>query len=326
MMNGNQALHDRIDPELADALAAVPKANGRIFDLGDLEGTRELIRQMAAQGAPAAAANTAVLVEEHEASRSGDAPVPLRLFRPTNARGALPAMLWFHGGGQVLGFAAQEDAYLKRVAGEVGCIVISVDYRLAPEARAPAAAQDGFAAWRWLCGMAEALGADPERLGIAGASGGGGVAAATALMIRDEGAPKPLFQSLNYPMIDDRNDTPSAREISGLGVWDGENNLAAWKLILGDAAGGPDVSPYAAPARTAAVHGLPPTCIIVGELDVFRDEDVAYATRLLQSGIATALHVFPGAYHAWDLFAPDAGLTAAFFQTWFGYLQRAFRR
>ena len=319
-------LHDRIDPELAEALTAVPKPNGRIFDLGNLEGTRELIRQMAAQAEPADAANTAVLIEAHEASRSEDAPVPLRVFRPTNVRGALPAMLWFHGGGQVLGFAAQEDAYLKRIAAEVGCMVISVDYRLAPEARAPAAAQDGLAAWRWLCREAKALGADPTRLGIAGASGGGGIAAATALMIRDEGAPMPLFQSLNYPMIEDRNETPSARQISGLGVWDRENNLAAWKLILGEAAGGPDVSPYAAPARTAAVDGLPPTCIIVGELDVFRDEDVTYATRLLQNGIATELHVFPGAYHAWDLFAPDAGLTTAFFQTWFGYLRRAFRR
>ena len=326
MTEENANLHNRIDPELAEALAAVPKPNGRIFDLGNLEGTRELIRQMAAQGEPAAAANTAVLVKEHEASRPGYAPVPLRVFRPTNVRGALPAMLWFHGGGQVLGFAAQEDAYLKRIAGEVGCMVISVDYRLAPEARAPAAAQDGFAAWRWLCREAKALGADPERLAIAGASGGGGIAAATALMIRDEGAPMPLFQSLNYPMIDDRNETPSAREISGLGVWDRENNLAAWKLILGDAVGSTHVSPYAAPARAAAVDGLPPTCIIVGELDVFRDEDVSYATRLLQSGIATELHVFPGAYHAWDLFAPDAGLTAAFFQTWFGYLQRAFRQ
>ncbi len=326
MIKRNRNLLDRIDLELADALAAVPKANGRIFDLSDLQGTRALIRQMAAQGAPASAANTAVLVEAHEASRSGEAPVPLRVFRPTNVRGALPAMLWFHGGGQVLGFAAQEDAYLKRIAGEVGCMVVSVDYRLAPEARAPAAAKDGLAAWRWLRGEARALGADPERLAIAGASGGGGVAAATALMIRDEGAPTPLFQSLNYPMIDDRNETPSAREISGVGVWDRENNLAAWQLILGDAAGGPDVSPYAAPARAAALDGLPPTCIIVGELDVFRDEDVNYATRLLQSGIATELHVFPGAYHAWDLFAPNAGLTAAFFQTWFGYLRRAFRR
>ena len=326
MIRNESNLHDRIDPELADALAAVPKSNGRIFDLGELEGTRALIRQMAAQAEPAAAANTAVLVEAHEASRSGEPPVPLRMFRPTSVRGALPAMLWFHGGGQVLGFAAQEDAYLKRIAGEVGCMVISVDYRLAPEARAPAAAQDGLAAWRWLCREAKVLGADPTRLAIAGASGGGGVAAATALMIRDEGAPTPLFQSLNYPMIDDRNETPSAREISGLGVWDRENNVAAWQLILGDAAGGPDVSPYAAPARAATVDRLPPTCIIVGELDVFRDEDVTYATRLLQSGVATELHVFPGAYHAWDLFAPDAGLTTAFFQTWFGYLRRAFRR
>ena len=273
MIRNESNLHDRIDPELADALAAVPKSNGRIFDLGELEGTRALIRQMAAQAEPAAAANTAVLVEAHEASRSGEPPVPLRMFRPTSVRGALPAMLWFHGGGQVLGFAAQEDAYLKRIAGEVGCMVISVDYRLAPEARAPAAAQDGLAAWRWLCREAKVLGADPTRLAIAGASGGGGVAAATALMIRDEGAPTPLFQSLNYPMIDDRNETPSAREISGLGVWDRENNVAAWQLILGDAAGGPDVSPYAAPARAATVDRLPPTCIIVGELDVFRDED-----------------------------------------------------
>ena len=192
MIKENKNLHDRIDPEPTDALAAVPKVNGRVSDLSDLEGTRALIRLVAAQGERASASNTAVSVEEHEASRSGDPPVPLRLFRPANARGTLPAILRFHGGGQVLGFAAQEDAYLKPVASEVGCIVISVDYRFAPEARAPAAAQDGLEAWRWLSGEAGPLGADPERLGIAGASGGGGVAAATALMIRDEGAPMPL--------------------------------------------------------------------------------------------------------------------------------------
>ena len=319
----------RIDPQLAEALAAVPKVNGRVLDLDELAHTRDLIRRMAEQQEAAAAAITSVSVETHEVLRADDPPIGLRLFRPIDSVPPLPALLWFHGGGQVLGYAGQEDAYLKRIAAEVECIVISVNYRLAPEAKSPAAALDGIAAYKWVCAEAGALDIDPIKIGIAGASGGGCIAAATVLLIRDRGEAAPLFQSLNYPMLDDRGDTRSSREVTGIGIWDRETNRQAWTLVLGDASdasGRGDVSAVSAPARAATFDGLPPTCIIVGELDVFRDEDLTYATRLIEAGVATELHVFSGAYHAWDVFAPDADLTKSFFRTWFDYLRRAFQR
>ena len=237
----------------------------------------------------------------------------------------MPAFLWFHGGGQVLGYAAQDDAVLKRLCTEVGCIVAAIDYRLAPEARSPAAAEDGYSAYRWLRQEATKLGIDEQRIGIAGASSGGGIAAAATLMIRDRGARVPLFLALHYPMLDNRNETTSSHEINDIGIWDRATNILAWKAILGDLPSGADVSQYSAPARADDLAGFPPTLIIVGELDVFRDEDLAFANKLIACGVPAELHLYPGAYHAWDLFAPDSRLTAAFLQTWYGYLRRQFR-
>lgn len=236
----------------------------------------------------------------------------------------MPVLLWFHGGGQVLGYAAQDDPTLKRLCLEVGCAAASVDYRLAPEAPAPAAAEDGLLAYRWLRSQAAALGFDGDRIAFAGQSGGGGIAAATALMIRDQGEPAPLFQALSYPMLDDRNSTASSHEITDIGIWDRATNILAWNSILADRAGTDDVPPYCAPARATDLTGLPPTFVAAAELDVFRDEDLSYATRLQAAGVPVELHLYPGAYHAWDLFAPEAALSAAYVHAWYGYLRRQF--
>ena len=315
---------ERLDPELAAALAALPMTDGNLFDLRDIAGTRGAIGLMAAADATAAAADTSVTVEVVQATRSTGPEVSIRLFRPAIRPAALPLLLWFHGGGQVLGFAAQEDSYLKRIAREVGCMVASVDYGLAPEARSPAAAEDGYLAYRWLRDEAAVLGIDASRIGIAGPSGGACIAAAVTLMIRDRLAPTPLFLALNYPMLDDRNESASSHEITDIGIWDRANNLLAWQAILGDQVGAADVSPYSAPARAKDLTGLPPTFISIAELDVFRDEGLAYATKLMAGGTPTELHVYPGAFHAWDLFAPESGLAKSFFQAWFGYMSRHF--
>ncbi|MEU1283906.1 alpha/beta hydrolase [Kitasatospora sp. NPDC005856] len=315
-----------IDPELGRALDGVPMTPNGAFDLTDITATREALRSFAAATAAGAPDEPSVAVEEHRArSADGGPDVPVRLLRPTTATGPLPVVLWFHGGGQVLGFAAQDDPWLKRLCARLGCAVAAVDYRLAPETRAPGAAEDGYAAHRWLVREAAALGLDGTRIGIAGQSGGGGVAAATALLIRDRGGPAPLFQALMYPMLDDRNRTASSHEITGLGIWDRSTNLLAWQAVLGDRAGTDDVCPYAAPARAQDLGGLPPAFIAVGELDCFRDEDLDYATRLRAHGVPVELHLYPGAYHAFDLFAPESQLARSFQQTWTAYLARHLR-
>lgn len=316
---------ERIDPELAEALRAIPRGPAGIYDLGDIPGTRGAVREQARAMAAQMPDDPSVSVEELEAPRQDGPGIPLRLLRP-DKQGPLPALLWFHGGGQVLGYAAQEDPFLKRICAEVGCTVAAVDYRLAPEAPAPAAAEDGLLAYSWLRERAGGLGLDAERIGIAGASGGAGIAAATALMVRDRGAAKPFLLSLNYPMLDDRNDTLSSREITDIGIWDRRSNLLAWQAILGDAAGTAKVTSHQAAARATDLADLPPAFIAVGELDVFRDEDVRFATRLVEHGVPVELHLYPGAYHAWDLFAPESALTAAFYDAWHGWLRRQFAR
>ncbi|MFD3942015.1 alpha/beta hydrolase [Streptomyces sp. NPDC058579] len=236
--------------------------------------------------------------------------------------GPLPVIMWFHGGGQVLGFAAQDAPWLKQLAAALGCAVAAVDYRLAPETPAPGAAEDGYTAYRWISDNATDLGLDPTRVGLAGQSGGGGIAATTALVIRDRGAATPLFQMLMYPMLDDRNTTDSSREFTDIGIWDRSTNLLAWQAVLGDRAGTEDVTPYCAASRATELDGLPPTFIGVGELDVFRDESLDYAALPRAHGVPVELHLYPGAYHAFDLFAPQSHLAESFRHTWNNYLAR----
>lgn len=316
-------IRHRIDPELAEALKNLPMGPKGLFDLTDIAATREALSSFENALAIDSPGEPTVVVEKHIATDTTGLEVAIHLLRPADHPAPLPVLLWFHGGGQVLGYAAQDDPWLKPLSEAVGCAIASVEYRLAPETPAPGAAEDGLTAYQWLREQAGALGLDPTRIGISGQSGGGGIAAATVLLIRDRGLPAPRFQSLLYPMLDDRNTTASSHEITDLGIWDRETNILAWQAILGDRKGD-DVSPYAAPARATDLRGLPPTFIAVGDLDLFRDEDIEYAQRLRRQQVPVDLHLYSGAYHAFDLFAPTAQLSQSLRQTWCDYLRRRF--
>jgi acetyl esterase/lipase len=222
------------------------------------------------------------------------------------SQGSVPALLHIHGGGYVLGVAEGSGPSNVRTAAEVGCVVVSVDYRLAPETVAPGAVEDCYAVLRWLYTEANNLGIDRSRIAVGGESAGGGLAAALALLARDRGEYPLCFQMLIYPMIDDRTatsapDNPNTGEF----IWTRSSNRFGWRCLLGQEPGCEGTSAYAAPARANNLAGLPPAYISVGALDLFLDENIEYARRLLNAGVPTELHVFPGAYHGFEL-APEA--------------------
>jgi acetyl esterase/lipase len=227
----------------------------------------------------------------------------VRLFRPAAATEPAPALLWIHGGGYVAGSAEQDDALCRRFSASLGITVASVDYRLTPEHPYPAPLDDCYAALTWLAGLPSV---DPRRMAIGGASAGGGLAAALALLARDRGEVTPVFQLLVYPMLDDRSS--AAGHDPAHRMWDARSNRFGWKAYLGDA------DPQAAvPGRRDDLQGLPPAWIGVGTHDLFHDEDLAYAERLRACGVPCDVEVIPGAFHGFDLVAPKVGVSQRFF-------------
>jgi acetyl esterase/lipase len=229
----------------------------------------------------------------------GDPDVRVRVYRANDQTRKLPALYWIHGGGYVMGDIEQDDRLMKQLVKRIGCVAVSVDYRLAPEHPFPAPVEDCYAGLKWLFANAPELGVEPSRIAIGGASGGGGLAAGLALLARDRGEVQIAFQLLIYPMIDDR-------------MWNRESNRLGWKAYLGRDGGGADVSPYAAATRATDLRNLPPAYIPVGALDLFVDENIEYAQRLIQAGVPTELHVYPGAFHGFDMFAPSAKVSKQF--------------
>jgi acetyl esterase/lipase len=217
------------------------------------------------------------------------------------------ALLWFHGGGYLFGSAAMDGPRLQGWAKRFGCLVASVEYSLAPEHPFPRAHHEALQALDWLTRSADELGVDARRIGVGGASAGGGIAAGLALAARDRGMPI-AGQLLFYPMIDDRQMTPSSQWDAP--VWSQAANTLGWSAYLGehhDRA----VPGYAAPARAERVDGLPPTMVIVGGADRFHDEDLEYAVRLTHSGVPTEIRVYAGTPHGFDLVAPDSTVSRA---------------
>jgi acetyl esterase/lipase len=236
---------------------------------------------------------------------AGEPDITVRIYRPVNASGTLPGIYFIHGGGMILGNVAGEDPVATLICDGVGAVVVSVEYRLAPENPHPAPAEDCYAGLKWMADNAAELGIDPENLGVYGGSAGGGLTIAVALMARDRGGPALKFMMPIYPMVDDRNETASSQEIVDIGIWDRAGNIEAWAWYLG----GKPADQYAAPARAEDLAGLPPAFIDVGTVDMFRDEDIAFAQRLMQAGVPTELHIHPGSYHAAETFAADAALS-----------------
>lgn len=256
----------------------------------------------------AVATEAGCTVSQHRAP-GPDGDVPVTLVRPQHGAGPLPVLLHLHGGGLIAG--AVSDNVDAALAVAPGWAVASVDYRLAPEHRYPAAVEDAYSALLWLVADAERLGIDPTRIVVTGVSAGGGLAAALALLARDRNGPPLLGQLLVYPMLDDRNDSDSGHQMSGAGTWDRHANATGWGAYLGAAAGGPHTPEYASAARASTLDGLPPAFIDVGSAETFRDECVQYAARLWADAGDAELHVWPGGCHGFDGLAPSARLSVA---------------
>ena len=240
---------------------------------------------------------------------AGSPEVSLLICRPAGVTTPVPVVYHTHGGGMIIGNSRMGVIPLLDWSQELQFAVVSVEYRLAPECRHPGPVEDCYAGLQWTAAHADELGIDQDRIVVAGASAGGGLAAALALLARDRGGPRLIGQMLMCPMIDDRNDTPSSRQMAGRGVWDHTANETGWTALLGDARGRPDVSPYAAPARAADLSGLPPAFIDVGSAETFRDEGVTYASRIWQAGGIAELHVWPGGFHGFATMAPAAAVS-----------------
>src|SRR5919106_2037840 len=239
-------------------------------------------------------------VEVMEQTVPGNPAVPVRVHRSKQRSGLEAAIVAIHGGGYVMGSAAMYDLSFDRWCPSLGFVGVSVEYRLAPETPYPGPLHDCYAALSWTHEHADELGVDPNRIGIAGISAGGGLAAGLALLARDRGDVPVAFQLLDCPMLDDRSRTPSM-QVDDLFVWTREANEFGWRAYLGDLQGSVEVPPYAAPACATDLAALPPAFVSVGTIDGFRDEDVDYALRLNQAGVPCELHVYPGVPHGYQM-------------------------
>ncbi len=294
-----------LDPEVAVALAAMERVPPlrSVDDVAELRAARDerTARLMLEWRLPEGVTRDDYL----GAGRPGDPDLGLAVFCPTARSGPSPCLYWMHGGGYVMG---SHDGDAPRVVEWVqkGWTVVSVGYRLAPETPYPGPLEDAYAGLRWTSTHADELGIDPACLVIGGASAGAGLAAGLGLLARDRAEIALRGQLLIYPMIDDRQSTETSTW--PVPIWDPVSNLAGWQAYLGPLHGTEAVPAYAAAARATDLRGLPPTIVVVGTLDGFCDEDIAYAQRLNHAGVPTELHVYPGAPHGFDLFAPETAI------------------
>jgi acetyl esterase/lipase len=285
-------VNELLDPEIAARLRAAPfppigEDNYLTFRSGV---------------APAALSDA---VERSDHLVAADPPVPVRVHRARRVEGPAPCVYSIHSGGYVIGSYDIDDALFDRWCQLLGIVGVSVEYRLAPETPYPGALDDCYAGLQWTFARAEELGIDPGAVGVFGISGGGGLAAALALLALERGETPLAFQLLDCPMLDDRQQTPSSR-VDGMPIWSRESNAFGWRSYLGELYGSDRVPFLAAPARATDLTGLPPAYVSVGALDGFRDEDVDYAQRLMQAGVPTELHVYPGLPHGVQLFTEAA--------------------
>jgi len=271
----------RIDPELEAFIPLFPRD-----DLTDPVTARKTLAGLAA----AAPTPDTTGMEIEDRTVPADPEVPVRIYRPHRAHGAI---VWLHGGGFVMGDLDTEHPWAVRVAGGSGAVVVSVGYRRAPEHRFPAALDDAYGVLTWAAGHAAELGIDPGRIAVGGHAAGAGLAAAVALRARDQQGPPIRFQLLSQPELDDRQQTWSARNFTGTPFMTRAKVTASWRHYLGSAA----ASPYAAPARAGDLSGLPPAYIATAEFDPNRDEAIDYAQRLLQADVPVELHQWPGTFH-----------------------------
>ncbi len=305
-------LTELLDPELKGPikmmLSQMPPTS---FD--NLPAARAASKQMMATMKSQMPVIPGVITEDRVIPGPVGAPdVTVRIYRPEKQSELLPALLWIHGGGYMLGEIDQEDFTAKQftLAGE--CVVVSVEYRLAPEHPYPAPLDDCYAALKWLSAHADELQVDRSHIAIGGASAGGGLAAGLALLSRDRNEVKTIFQLLVYPMINDCNIAPASDILPDTLFWTRENNLIGWRSYLGCEPGNKGISCYASAFRATNLEGLPPAYITVGGIDLFAQEDIDYSRRLIDAGVPTELHVYRGGCHAFDMLVPNADISKRF--------------
>ena len=306
-------MHPITDPELATGLAVFEQLIPGGITLDDIPATRSFLEAFNAAMATQMPDIPGVATSDHYAPGPDGAPdVMVRIYQPETRPAVLPALLWIHGGGFVIGNVQGDDLKAKGLALGLNCVVASVEYRLAPEHPYPAPLEDCYAALKWLAANVEQFGINRDRIAIGGASAGGGLAAGLGLLARDRGEVPVCYQLLIYPMIDDSNVAQASADVPDAPLWTRANNLIGWRSYLAQEPGSEGVSAYAAPIRAEDVAGLPPTYIGVGTPDLFRDEDIAYAQRLMKAGVKTELHVYADGFHGFDGFAAESDAAQRF--------------
>ncbi|MEQ3549622.1 alpha/beta hydrolase [Pseudonocardia nematodicida] len=284
------------DPDLAPVAPLMPR-----FDIADVPAAREQTREFERQAPPLPDAPGLLDEEVHVPATGPDRTVRCRVFRPADDAPGAPAVIHLHGGAFVAGSVDLEAGDARRFAAELGAVVVSVDYRLAPDHPYPAALDDVHAVLEFLAGGA--YGVDADRIAVAGQSAGGGLAAALTLRVRDHGGPTLAGLCLSIPELDHRLDTPSMTAYDDTPIWTRTDAHRSWAYYLGDT---DPVPAYASPAVAEDLTGLPPAYVSVCEFDPLRDEGMAYASRLVQAGVPTELHLFPGTFHGAEMVAGAA--------------------
>ena len=311
-----------IAPELLPALEMIPE-----FELTEdfLTMARQMMGRGDVFGAPSSDDLGVTRREQFVPGLNGAPDVRVLVYTPSTPARTRPAYLHIHGGGYVLGTPEMNDAPNRDFAADLDCVVVSVDYRLAPDTRFPGPIEDCYAALQWLRANAADLGVDTNRIAIGGESAGGGHAAALALYARDRGDTGICFQLLEQPMLDDRTATiADPHPFTGEFIWTAKKNRFGWQALLGVEPGGPDVPANGSPARASDLSRLPPTYIAIGALDLFLEESLDYARRLTRAGVPVELHVIPGAFHGFSV-AGDGPQVRANREWSHAALRRAFK-
>jgi len=285
----------RVHPDLLEMYDSEPELE---LDLPDSLRT-SMEDEFKTKGLPA---GEEVEVSERYIAGAEGGNIYIRIYRPANNNDIRPGLLWIHGGGYIAGFVKIDEGLCIRFVTEAKCVVVSVEYRLAPEYPYPIPLEDCYSALKWLYDNAEEINADKNRIAVAGNSAGGGLTAALSLLARDRGGPKIVFQAPLYPMLDDSCGTPSCVEMQDRKAWFGECNELAWSMYLSDY-NTEDVPQYAAPARARDLTGLPAAYTFIGDLDPLRDETIEYTARLSRAGVPVEFHLYPGCFHAFDVSA-----------------------
>ena len=310
------------DPEIAPVVPMLPVET----DWSDLDAARAQMEDMMKMMPPPPDAEAGVVFEDRTVpGPPGDPDVPVRVYRTegSSTGDVRPAVLYIHGGGFCFGSIEFEHLGAMGATRATDAVVVSVEYRLAPEHPFPAGIEDCYAALQWLDAEADVLGVDRDRIAVMGQSAGGGLSAGLALMARDRGGPKLCFQVLGMPELDHRLETASMRDFVDTPLWNRPNAIMSWRCYVGEGPG--EVSPYASPSIAEDLSGLPPAFVSTMEFDPLRDEGIEYALRLLRAGVAVELHQYPGTFHGSQLVA-QAGVSKRGQQDMMGALERALQK